>query len=475
MSKKNVGKSNTNVGYIQNIASNELELNQFVFQYLKPLLHNGLGTILKNVKSKGFSSFNILAFLTLLPYLGLASINSFYQSDFSGLLHIAKDTLYRFKNNSYIPWRKILYSINRRFSKVAANQEIAKEIEEKPTCLIFDDTDVKKVGYLIEGVSKIWSHSQHSYILGFKLLVCHFFDGISSRPLDFSLHREQQDKTQQYGLKKEIREKQYQKKRSEDSASKYRKEELDEKKTTMVLKMIAQAIKEGFKAQYALTDSWFFCQNLLKFVKEKGMDLISGVKMGRLTFIYNGKSYSPKALLAITKHKAKFDRKLRMHYIPLIVSYQGIKIQLFFVRYGQQEKWRIIICSDMKLSFSIVMEIYQIRWSIEVFFKEIKQYLGLQKCQSRDFDAHVAYITLAMISYLALALKKRVETHLSIGELFRGAKSELLELTIAQKVWKWFVQIIMEFTNLFDCEPKVIFQKLTEPKYSKMFNIQFLE
>ena len=205
------------------------------------------------------------------------------------------------------------------------------------------------------------------------------------------------------------------------------------------------------------------------------MDLISGVKIGRMTLIYNGKNYSPKALLNIFKSKAKYNRKLKIYYIELIISYNEQTMKLFFIRYGNQEKWRMIITTNLKLSFKQCLEIYQIRWSIEVFFKEMKQYLGLQKCQSRDFDAHIAHTTLAMITYLALALKKRVNCHQTLGQLFRGVKSELLELTIAQKIWSWFLTIIKELSDLFDFEPKVLFQKLSEPTVYNKFRFIFQE
>ena len=349
-------------------------------------------------------------------------------------------------------------------------------VEKKPKCLIFDDTDIAKSGVLMEGISKIWSHKEHRHILGFKLLVCNFFDGISSIPIDFSFHRENgSKKSEQYGLKKSELKKQYKKERSSEQLSTVRKNELDEKRTNMVFQMIKRAVKEGFKAEYVLTDSWFFCKDLVHLVVKKGMDLISGVKMGKMTLVYKGRNYSPKALLNIFKSKAKYNRKLKIHYIELIISYNGQPIKLFFIRYGNQKKWRMIMTTNTKLSFKQCLEIYQIRWSIEVFFKEMKQYLGLQKCQSRDFNAHIAHTTLAMITYLALALKKRVNCHQTLGQLFRDVKSELLELTIAQKTWNWFLIIIKELSDLFDFEPKVLFQKLSEPTIYNRFRFIFQE
>ena len=114
------------------------------------------------------------------------------------------------------------------------------------------------------------------------------------------------------GVKEKDLKNQFSKKRATKAASKERKEELDKSKIAVVLEMINRGIKAGFKAEYTLTDSWFFCEKLLRLVVKKGMDLISGVKMGKLNFIYKGKEYSPKALLSISKRKAKYNRKLKV-------------------------------------------------------------------------------------------------------------------------------------------------------------------
>jgi hypothetical protein len=51
--------------------------------------------------------------------------------------------------------------------------------------------------------------------------------------------------------------------------------------------------------------------------------------------------------------------------------------------------------------------------TIEVFFKECKAYLGLGNCRSRDFDAQIATVTLAMSASLVLAYIKQGESHTS--------------------------------------------------------------
>ncbi|MDR1882224.1 MAG: transposase [Prevotella sp.] len=71
---------------------------------------------------------------------------------------------------------------------------------------------------------------------------------------------------------------------------------------------------------------------------------------------------------------------------------------LFFIRYGQQSRWHLLPSTDTTLNFTQAFELYRIRWTIEVVFKETKQYLGLGACRSRDFGAQIADCTLAFIT-----------------------------------------------------------------------------
>ena len=458
--------------YLQSIMEKDAQKSRFIQQYLKPLLHSGLGRILKNIKSKGFGVLSIIQFLACLPLMGLYTIGGIFPSEYANFVLCKKDTFYRLKNNANIPWRKIMASITRRFLSLCA-KHTTPQIQDKkssPSCFIFDDTDLSKTGEKIEGVSRIWSHVNHAYSLGFKGLFFGLWDGKSFLPTNFSLHREKGTKSDKpFGLTRKKIAQQFSKIRTENQAGYQRKEELDKKKTDMVVEMMQYAISQGIKADFALCDSWFFCFNLLHFVTQKGMTLVSGVKIGKINFEYNGKNYSPKSLLNIHKGKAKFCRKLKMHYIPLVVRYKGIEIRLFFVRYANQSKWRIIMNSDAKMPFIKTMEIYQIRWSIEVFFKEAKQYLGLAKCQSNDFDAHIAHISMVCVLFMALALKKRVDCQETIGGLFRHAKVEMNEKTLAHKMWLLFCRIVQNLTDFFDFEPKELIKKLFDETLSKKF------
>jgi len=59
--------------------------------------------------------------------------------------------------------------------------------------LILDDTTVSKTGKSIERTGYVHDHVSGTFILGYKILVVGYWDGVSVIPLDFSIHREKRD------------------------------------------------------------------------------------------------------------------------------------------------------------------------------------------------------------------------------------------------------------------------------------------
>jgi len=228
---------------LQSIMKKDAQKSRFIQQYLKPLPHSGLCRILKNIKSKGFGALFIIQFLACLPLMGLYTIGGIFPSEYATFVLCKKDTFYRLKNNANIPWRKIMASITRRFLSLSAKRTASQIQDEKSgsSCFIFDDTDLSKTGEKIEGVSRIWSHVNHAYFLGFKGLFFGLWDGKSFLPTNFSLHREKGTKSDKpFGLTRKKIAQQFSKIRTENQAGYQRKEELDKKKTDMVQLFLGQ-------------------------------------------------------------------------------------------------------------------------------------------------------------------------------------------------------------------------------------------
>jgi hypothetical protein len=124
------------------------------------------------------------------------------------------------------------------------------------------------------------------------------------------------------------------------------------------------------------------------------------------------------------------------------------------------------------------MKIYSVRWSIEVLFKECKQHLGLCSCQSRDFDAQIASVTITFILYNFLVYYRRINDYETLGALFELIKDDICEKTVAQKLWELFdelLQVIIEAISESGTVNIIDFKKSLEYQYLKgLFEESFL-
>ncbi|MCD4790980.1 MAG: transposase [Bacteroidales bacterium] len=426
-----------------------LELD-FIIELFGAFKFTGLIKSLNKLKLRGYNFESLFSILIALPFIGENSISSLTSSKWSKTVEAHKDTFYRLKNNSMINWRNILWLFACRFVKaVKSKSENTDEIK----CLIIDDSMLSKTGKLIEKIGKVWDHVTNRSVLGFKLLLMGYWDGFSFIPIDFSLHREKgKNKDKPYGLLKRILKKQFRKKRQVGSPGKGRIKELDLSKVESALQMFKRAISKGFRVDYVLMDSWFTCEAFIKAVravKKQTVHLIGMYKIARAKFEYLGKPYTYSQIRNMLG-KPKRCRKARLYYLEAQVLFNGMPVKLFFSRQGKNGKWKVFLTTDMKISFLRMVEIYQIRWTIEVFFKESKQLLGLGKCQASDFDGQVAETTITLIQYILLTLRYRFDKYESKGALFRQAKVEVFEIRLSERLWGLLLELLKLIEDLFD-------------------------
>ena len=506
------------------------------------------------IKRCGILVSTVAMAMLILPFVGAASVSALFKSGLNRGDTGGKDAFYDVKNNSSINWRFLLLSMAKHFKFLVSRsseelQEIKKEIKQIKA-IIFDDSVMRKTGKTIEGMGYVHDHTNNTHILGYKLLVCGFWDGASFIPLDFSLHKEKRDnnlikaqerltkkkekikklevgiqeqkekikvkkrllkeaekiyqnkkdktnkkkleqkqrvvtriekriadlKTElklqeekeqflanEYfelksnyrycGLKKEDYQNQYKKKRDRNSAGYKRIKEADSNKIDNAIKMLKRAVRHGFVPDYVLTDTWFFCHKLIKAIIETGrsIELVSMAKIGiaKYKILPIGKFLSPHEIITRYERKqGKNSRKFKARYIQFQAEYQGIRVKIFLIRFGEHGRWRMLVTTDLQMSFTSIMEVYKIRWTIEVFFKECKQYLLLGKCQSQDFDAQITDTTLSLIRYLLLSYYERTHYGITIGGLFRKLSQAAVQENLLADISVNFIDLLQIFAEL---------------------------
>jgi predicted nucleic acid-binding Zn finger protein len=425
----------------------------FIFGVFKCFNFSKLNKELSFFKSRGFGFDWAMSMLIAMPFLGFKTVSSL-----SGAIDAGKDVFYRIKNNPSINWRYILWLFAVKFNKTVGQGATG------PRCLIFDDTTLMKTGKKIEKASYVWDHVQRRCVLGFKLLVAGLWDGTSFIPLDFSLHREKgTNKKKYFGLSPKHIRKQFKKKRLNGCHGYDRSKEADESKIDAMLKMLKRTVSYGLAIDYVLVDSWFTCNALIEAVskvKKQTVHLIGMYKIATTKFQYRGKQQTY-GQIRNSMGKPKRCRKLGFYYLQARVGCNGRDLQLFFSKQGKNGKWKTILTTDTQISFIETIEIYQIRWTIEVFFKESKQLLALGRCSSNDFDAHIADLTLTMIQFMLLTFRYRFDTYESKGALFEQVKSQTMPHRLSERIWGLFVEFVRIIAQLFDgVDETEVFAKL---------------
>ena len=174
------------------------------------------------------------------------------------------------------------------------------------------------------------------------------------------------------------------------------------------------------------------------------------VKMGpcKYQLLSNSNCYNAAELLTKHERTAKQSRSYKARYVKVPVRYNGTRINLFFIKLGQARDWKLLATTDLGMSFQKLMATYQIRWSIELFFRESKQYLRLGKCRSTCFDSQIADTTISLTQYIILAFHQRINNYSSFDGAFASAFEDALQDTVAMQLMEIFMQVV-ELLSVF--------------------------
>ena len=250
-----------------------------------------------------------------------------------------------------------------------------------------------------------------------------------------------------FGLTLKERNEQFKKDVANGSFGGTRRREADKSKIDMAIEMLSRSVKHGFIPDYVLIDSWFFCFEILEklsTLKNGAIKLVSMVKINNQKFFdcKANKEMPIKMILKRHEKEQKTCKSLKSKYIKATCKYKGIRVNLFFVKMGRSKNWHLLLTTNLTLSFIDLMEVYQIRWSIEVFFKECKQHLNLGKCKSSCFDAQIADTTVTMLQHIMLSYYKRINCQQTFGGLFEAISKEMVELDLVSRMIELMWELI---------------------------------
>lgn len=448
-----------NLSELESVLCNDEKTNKGILHYFSSFKIRRFLCSFDICKSKGYNVSLLLLSLLIFRLRG-QSINMMQNRNKNFLENIDDNTFYRLMNNQWMDWRKLLMGFAKQFELIVKSKG---DSVSGTTCFVLDDTDIEKTGKTIEFISRVFNHVTKRCSLGFKMLLLGFWDGKTLVATDFSLHREKGSK-KTYGLSKKELKSQFHKKRDIKSPGHKRVEELDIKKGEVAVSMLRRAVKNGFIANYVLMDSWFVNDYMIKSIraiKNGAMHLLGMCKIDKRKYLVVNKELNAHQLITKNQRKnSKYSRKYKSTYVSIVADYKGEKVRLFFIKYNNAKNWTLLLTTDLTLSFVQAIELYQIRWTIEVLFKECKQYLRLGTSQNTDFDGQIADATICLATYTILLLQKRFSSYETVGELFRETQQHLLELTLWERLIKILMKVVIQIALILNIDVDEIIEKL---------------
>ena len=394
-------------------------------------------------KNKGYATISLIFLFVLLPFLKRKLTDFWSSKCLENQIEAQKDTYYRFINHERFNWRKFVYFLA---LKVIAHSD---DTPLKEKVLIADDSISSKTGKNIELVSYHFDHKIGRSLLSNCHLQLGYHNGINFYPVDVSLiSSSNRPNNRMRAIDKRT------------CGWKRRKEALN-KKTDTLIQMVARAWNQGIDASFVLFDSWFAHDKIISNIYSIGYGVICRLKRGRVKYGYQGQHYTLKQLWQ--KVAKKETRWLSQHNVKAVCLNVTLPktgdVRLLFVSDGRKN-WQPLLCTDLEMEASQILDYYARRWSIEVFFKDAKQMLYMSKEQSNTFDALIACHSLVMIRYLLLVyiLSKRRLTG-PVGPLFRQLADDQSLLMMAQSLWANVKELIIRSSDVlcYKIEPDTLF------------------
>jgi DDE superfamily endonuclease len=421
------------------------------------LVERLIAAISRQRRSDGEPLANVLCALLVWPLLKVKSLRCFC-AELCQFMEGDVSVLYDFLGREDINWRGLDTELSRR---VYQANEMGCRSE---SAFVVDDSSKARAGRKVEGTSCYFDHTEGRHRIGHQMLQLGLASPKGFLPIEAQLVMGEKDAINK------PKDKPFKDNRS--SAARDMRRAQEQTKHQLLRDMIPRALRAGFKAQYALADAWFGCKENVACCLDNQLTAIFQMKRGNLAYQHQGHSYNASQLYAkVQRHMRPKNRRARYKTASLVVSLnletdekqpaRWVEVRLLFsapVQTSHAQTWVVFLCTDVSLSDAKILEVYALRWSIEVYFKEIKQNLGFLKEQSGRYQVAYASVHLAALRYLLLFEAMLRSGQLSYGEIRDRESGRLQTLTYAVLLWQLFRALIegaLE-TLVKDLGPKIV-------------------
>lgn len=411
----------------------------------------GMKTLLSRAgfnKRSGTPMHEVIYGLMLWIWLKKESIGMFAREGLQGAM--GKDVFYDTINREELNWRSL-------HGQTAAKTVQAFKAPGKKAFVV-DDTVAERFGKKMPGLSSHFDHTSGRHLMGQQVLTLGLSCDEGFVPLDSELFI---SRTKAIELHEPFKD-------GRSVAAKRYKTAQQCTKPEMVKSMVNRALNAGIVADYLLADAWFGTKAMIRLSQETALVPVLRMKKNKMKYRLS-ESVRGKAVTQDLDVQALYKRCVRKAWQSLAgQKYQAkaidvelnlaetkdpeqwIKVRLLFVRgvacdtrqtVGKHD-WAVFLTTDTALSGTEILELYSMRWAIEVYFKEAKQHLGFLKEQSNHYAAYIASIHLTAIRFCLLVIAKQIQGAESIAGVRQTLCGNSTDISFVGKLWQVFRAVI---------------------------------
>lgn len=407
----------------------------------------GMKTLLERCgfhKRSGVAVNPVLYCLTMWVWLKSNSVSLFARDSLRTFCAAGKDVLYEAMNREDWNWRVLNLRV--------ACKTVQQWVEPGSVrAFVLDDTIKIRSGKKMPGISSHFDHTTGRHVMGQQVLTLGLSCSQGFVPIDSELFT---GKTNVVGLPAPFKD-------GRSIAAVRHRTAVDQTKPQMARAMIARAQRAGIEAQYLLADAWFGTRKMIAVAQDALLRPIVRMKNNKMK--YRHTLHTPDKVVHQELDLARLYQSVvrgRWEKIPnqqyqsrtVVVELnlndakedaRWVKVRLLFVRgvcntdkvQAGKHDWCVFLTTDTHLDAQKMLQIYSMRWAIEVYFKESKQHLGFMQEQARHYACYIASIHLTAIRFCLLVIAKQQHGVKGVALMRQQMVSNATHIDYASKLW----------------------------------------
>jgi len=306
-----------------------------------------------------------------------------------------------------------------------------KDVAQKDSFLIIDDTLSHKTGKKIEQVALLFDHSIQKSVLCHQLVTSQLVAGEKHFPIGLGLYKKYKENDPTFKTKIEI---------AKD--------------------LIKTAHGKNVNFSCVIFDAWYLSKELVELINDLEKYWICPLKSNRIVLKDNKRIPLKEYVQEIPRHlfkKQKIKGSYYYYYAKTVkVSKLGkIKLVIYYETEDLSDSVTVLGSNAHVWTPDKIIYSFKQRWSIETFYKDSKQNLGLEDYELRKLRGIIRHWYLVFSAYTLLQLSsnnknltKWINSNLiTIGDQCRFAANETI---------KYFVLWVLKMYHQFNDEEKVV-------------------